>query len=67
MSQHPDADIKVAAYADQTEEIAIPFRKGDDSASLREAVDQALAELSRSGQLAELSQQFFGIDISQEQ
>lgn len=67
MSQHPDADIKVAAYADQTEEIAIPFRKGEDSASLREAVNQALAELSQSGQLAELSQRFFGIDISQEQ
>ena len=67
MSQHPDADIKVAAYADQTEEIAIPFRKGEDSASLWEAVNQALAELSQSGQLAELSQRFFGIDIAQEQ
>ena len=67
MSQHPDADIKVAAYADQTEEIAIPFRKGEDSASLRQAVEQALEELSQSGQLAELSQRFFGIDISQAQ
>ncbi len=66
MSQHPDADIKIAAYADQTEEIAIPFRKGEDSASLREAVNEALDELSQSGQLAQLSQQFFGIDISQE-
>ena len=67
MSQHPDADLKIATYADQTEEIAIPFRKGEDSASLREAVDQALEELSQSGQLAELSQRFFGIDISQAQ
>ena len=39
--------------------------KGEDSASLRQAVDQILEALSQSGQLSELSQQFFGIDISQ--
>lgn len=67
LSQHPEADIKIATYADQVEEIAIPFRKGEDSASLRQAVDEALEELSQSGQLAQLSEQFFGIDISQAQ
>ena len=65
MSQHPQANLKIAAYADQSEQIAIPFRKGEDSASLRQAVDQILEALSQSGQLSELSQQFFGIDISQ--
>ena len=65
MDQHPEADLRVAAVSDDANPIAIPFRKGEESASLREAVDQALADLSASGQLSELSQQFFGVDISQ--
>ena len=65
MDQHPEADLRVAVVSDDANPIAIPFRKGEESASLREAVDQALADLSASGQLSELSQQFFGVDISQ--
>ena len=65
MDQHPEADLRVAAVSDDANPIAIPFRMGEESASLREAVDQALADLSASGQLSELSQQFFGVDISQ--
>ena len=67
LSQHPDADIKIATYADQVEQIAIPFRKGEDARSLRERVDEILAELRQSGQLGALSERFFGIDISQSQ
>ena len=64
--EHPDADVKIAALPDDASEVAIPFRKGDETASLREAVNQAISELRESGQLSELSEKYFGTDISQE-
>ena len=64
MNQHPDANLKIAALTDEASLVCIPTRKGDDSASLREAINQAIAELSESGQLSELSEKYFGSDIS---
>ena len=66
MKEHPDADVKIAALTDDASEVAIPFRKGEETASLREAVNQAIRELRESGQLSELSEKYFGTDISQE-
>ena len=66
MNQHPDANLKIAALTDEASLVCIPTRKGDDSASLREAINQAIAELSESGQLSELSEKYFGRDISSE-
>ena len=66
MNQHPDANLKIAALTDEASLVCIPTRKGDDSASLREAINQAIAELSESGQLSELSEKYFGSDISHE-
>lgn len=51
-------------YAEATE-AAIPFRKGEERASLREAVNQALADMRQSGALTELSEEYFGTDITQ--
>lgn len=65
LAAHPEADIRIAAYADEVEQVAIPVRKGEDTATLLAAVNQALAELQESGELAELSNKYFGIDISQ--
>ena len=45
--------------------MAIPFRKGEETASLREAVNQALEEMRESGALTELSEKYFGTDITQ--
>ena len=45
--------------------VAIPMRKSDDTATLREAVNQAIAELRKDGTLSELSIRFFGEDISE--
>ena len=45
--------------------MAIPFRKWEDTASLREAVNQALADMREAGALAELSEKYFGTDITQ--
>lgn len=64
--EHPEADVKIATYSDQVEEIAIPIRKGDDTVTLLEAVNDALDEMAKDGTLTELSEKYFGIDISKE-
>ena len=42
---HPEANIKIATYSDDVEQVAIPVRKSTDTATLLAAIDQALAEL----------------------
>ena len=61
---HPEANIKIATYSDDVEQVAIPVRKGADTATLLEAINQALAELDADGTLSELSVKYFGTDIS---
>ena len=67
MKAHPDADIKIACLDPETTQVAIPVRKGEDTASLLEAVNAALAELAGDGTLTGLSNKYFGGDISQDQ
>ena len=62
---HPDANIKIACLDPEATQVAIPFRKGEATASLREAVNQALADMRQSGVLTELSEKYFGTDITQ--
>ncbi|MBR1852438.1 MAG: transporter substrate-binding domain-containing protein [Lachnospiraceae bacterium] len=64
MSVHPDADLKIAALTEEANHVCIPLRKGDDSASLREAINQAIAELKADGTLGEISVKYFGTDIT---
>ena len=66
MREHPDAKIKIAALSDDANLVAIPFRKGDDSASLREAVNHIIGEMKASGELSALSKKYFGTDMTQE-
>ena len=40
------------------------MQKGDASAALRQAVDKAIEELRNDGTLSELSNKYFGADIS---
>lgn len=61
---HPEANIKIAAFSDDVEQVAIPVRKSADTATLLEAINQALAELDADGTLSELSVKYFGTDIS---
>ena len=65
MEAHPDANIKIACLDPEATQVAIPFRKGEETASLREAVNQALADMRESGVLTELSEKYFGTDITQ--
>ena len=64
MAQHPDANLKVVATTEDASNVAIPMRKGEETASLREAINQAIAELHEEGVISELSLKFFGEDIS---
>ena len=67
MNAHPDANLKIACLDSEPTQVAIPMRKGEETASLREAIDTALGQLAEEGVLAELSIKYFGGDITQNQ
>ena len=64
MAQHPDAPIRIAALTDTASEVSIPVRKGEDSATLLVAINEAIDEMRASGELKELSEKYFNSDIS---
>lgn len=64
MSAHPDTNLKIAALTEEASQVSLPMRKGEETASLMEAVNQAIEELSRDGTLTELSTKYFGSDLS---
>jgi cystine transport system substrate-binding protein len=61
-SEGSDTGLEVAAYTDEAARNAFTFRKGSDD--LVKAVDDALAKLRKDGTLAEISQKYFGADVS---
>ncbi|MCD2492354.1 transporter substrate-binding domain-containing protein [Lacrimispora sp. NSJ-141] len=65
MKAHPDANLKIAVLTEEANQIGIPMRKGEETAALREAIDNALSELAEDGTLSELSVKYFSSDISQ--
>ncbi len=66
LNVHPDADFKIVALTEEASHVAIPLRKGEETASLRDAIDKAIEELRAEGTLTELSEKYFGQDISSE-
>ena len=66
LNVHPDADFKIVAQTEEASHVAIPLRKGDASATLLEAINNAIDELRADGTLKELSEKYFGQDISSE-
>ena len=66
LNVHPDADFKIVAQTEDASHVAIPLRKGDNSATLLEAVNNAIDELRADGTLKELGEKYFGQDISAE-
>ena len=66
LNVHPDADFKLVAQTEDASHVAIPVRKGDDSASLLEAINTAIEELRADGTLKTLGEKYFGQDISSE-
>ncbi len=47
--EHPDANVKIAVLTDDANEVAIPMRKGEETATLRAAIDTAIEELRADG------------------
>ena len=66
LNVHPEADFKLVAQTEDASHVAIPVRKGDDSASLLEAINIAIEELRADGTLKALGEKYFGQDISSE-
>ena len=66
LNVHPDANFKIVAQTEDASHVAIPLRKSDNSATLLEAVNNAIDELRADGTLKELSEKYFGQDISSE-
>ena len=56
MKAHPDANVKIAALTEEATHVAIPVRKGEQSASLLEAINEALEDMAQSGELTALSE-----------
>lgn len=66
MAAQPDAPIKIAVLTEEATRVALPMAKGEDSASLLEAINSALDKLRQEGKLKEISEKYFGSDISAE-
>lgn len=64
LNKHPDAAVQIVAETDTTTSSCIPVPKGNER--LVAAINEALDEMRASGELAALSQQYFGADVTSE-
>ena len=62
--EHEDAPVKIACLDYESTSVAIPMKKTEGSDELKAAIDKALEELAAEGKLTELSNKYFGVDIS---
>ena len=65
LNVHPDADFKLVAHTEEASHVAIPVLKSDDT-SVLDALNSAIEALRADGTLKELSEKYFGQDISSE-
>lgn len=63
LEEHPDANIKITATM-PGDPVCVPIRKGEDSASLVEAINAILAAAREDGTLAALSEKYFHMDLT---
>lgn len=64
VKEHPEAPVKIACLDYESTSVAIPMKKTEGSDELKAAIDNALNELAEEGKLTELSNKYFGVDIS---
>lgn len=62
LNKQPNTKLKVVAEQEEVSKNAVMIRKGNDS--FRDAIDQALSELQENGTLKEISDRYFGKDIT---
>ena len=65
LNVHPEADFKLVAQTEEASHVAIPVLKSDDTSFL-DALNSAIEALRTDGTLKELSEKYFGEDISSE-
>lgn len=65
MKQQPDAAVKIAVTSDPEPSSYIPVRKGETR--LVEAINEALQKALESGELKEVSEKYFGVDVTEKQ
>ena len=65
LAEHPEAKIKVVLSV-AGEPVAIPMQKGEQTETLKAEIDRILEEARQNGKLAELSQKYFGRDLTVE-
>ena len=65
LNVHPDANFKLVAQTEEASHVAIPVLKSDD-ASFLDALNSAIEALRADGTLKDLSEKYFGEDISSE-
>ncbi len=65
MNEQPDAPIKIAAYDSDVEQVGMIMEHSDNAKTLQEAINKALSELREEGKLSEISEKYFGMDITE--
>ncbi|MBR2796523.1 MAG: transporter substrate-binding domain-containing protein [Clostridia bacterium] len=66
LSEHPEANIRIAQILPQGEPVAYPVRKGEDTDTLIAAINEILEAKRQDGTLAALSEKYFGADLTRE-
>lgn len=64
LREQPNAPLEIVDATEEAGEVVIPLRKGEDSSSLREAINAALKSMREDGRLEDLSEEYFGNDIT---
>ncbi len=66
LAEHPEAQIKVVLNV-AGEPVAIPMQKGERTETLVAEINRILEEARQNGKLAELSNKYFGRDLTKEE
>ena len=64
MTEKPDTAIKIVAFDPEVEKVGMIMPNNESTASLQEAVNQALKKLRADGTLKAISEKYFGMDIT---
>ena len=66
LNVHPDAAFKLVAETEEASHVCIPVQNDGSADTLLAAVNEAIDALRADGTLAEISEKYFGSDISSE-
>ena len=64
LREHPDAGIKVVQVL-EGDPVAYPIRKGEDTETLLNAINEILEQARQDGTLAAISEKYFQLDLTQ--